>query len=87
MDRRKDQLGEGALSEEKSSDSGSAEGSGGDTQTTDQASSGTVVPKWEHKTGFRIVGELRAVLTAAKDAAEKERDILRRKLDKITYGG
>ena len=43
--------------------------------------------EWTHKKDFRIVGELKAVLTAAKEAAEKERDALRRKLDKITYGG
>jgi hypothetical protein len=86
MDRRKNQLGEGNPSEEKSSGSGSTESAGGNSEATDKASSGTVNPKWEHKADFRIVSELRAVLTAAKEAAEKERDILRRKLDKITYG-
>jgi hypothetical protein len=42
--------------------------------------------KWEYKTDFQIVQELKKVLAAAKEAAEKQRDELKRKLDKIQYG-
>lgn len=84
MDRRENQPGEGHPSEAAEGSSGPNQGPGGNPQAADQASGGGV--KWEYKADFQIVQELRKVLAAAKEAAEKQRDELKRKLDKIQYG-
>jgi len=42
--------------------------------------------EWTRKDQFHIVGELRKVVDLAKQASEKEVALLRRKLEKMTYG-
>jgi hypothetical protein len=42
--------------------------------------------QWEYKRDFKVVSEMRTIVTAARGAAEKELAQLRRKLDKLTYG-
>lgn len=42
---------------------------------------------WSHKTEFGIVGEMKKVVTLTKDATELELEGLRRKLERLTYGG
>jgi hypothetical protein len=44
-------------------------------------------PKWEYRTEFKIHGQMRTVVEKALEFAEKERESLLRKLDRLTYGG
>jgi hypothetical protein len=41
---------------------------------------------WERKDRFRILGEMRKVVRLTVSATEAELAVLRRKLDKLTYG-
>jgi hypothetical protein len=43
-------------------------------------------PKWEHKTEFGINKQMREVLRLTISASEAELKVLRRKLEKLTYG-
>jgi hypothetical protein len=43
-------------------------------------------PEWTHKKEFGIVGEMRKVVLASKEVSEKELALLRRKLERLTYG-
>lgn len=43
-------------------------------------------PEWKYKEEFNIVGNLRKAVTAAKEASEKDLVVLRRRLEKLTYG-
>lgn len=54
-----------------------------------EADSAPEEPKatWERREEFRIVGEMRKVVNLTIDATEHEIAALRRKLDKLTYGG
>jgi len=42
--------------------------------------------EWKYKEEFAIVSNLRTVVLATKEASEKELAVLRRRLDKLTYG-
>jgi hypothetical protein len=44
-------------------------------------------PVWEYREEFGISKQLREVAKTAREVAEKELEALRRKLDKLTYGG
>jgi hypothetical protein len=44
-------------------------------------------PSWEYKKEFGIVGKLRETVLLTQQATEKEIEGLRRKLEKLTYGG
>lgn len=44
-------------------------------------------PQWEHREEFGISKQMREIVKVSKEVAEKELDALRRKLDKLTYGG
>lgn len=44
-------------------------------------------PKWEHKEEFAITGLTRELVKQAKEATETELDALRRRLERLTYGG
>jgi hypothetical protein len=41
---------------------------------------------WERKDRFRILGEMRKVVNLTISATEAELTVLRRKLNKLTYG-
>ena len=42
--------------------------------------------QWEYRTEFRIVKEMKVIIHKSIEASESELELLRRKLDKITYG-
>lgn len=42
--------------------------------------------KWEYRTEFKITGRMREVIELTIKAVEAEKDVLRRKLEKLTYG-
>lgn len=50
------------------------------------AEEGPKPPQWEYKTEFGINSQLREIVTKSKEFAEAELEVMRRKLDRITYG-
>lgn len=44
-------------------------------------------PKWEHKTEFNVNGLTRELITKTIEATNAEIEALRRKLEKLSYGG
>lgn len=55
----------------------------------DAEADGPVKPKlsWEHKTEFGINTKMKEILKLTLAAAQAERDRLKKKLDKLQYGG
>lgn len=53
----------------------------GDSEPTEQKAS------WEYREEFGISKQMREIVKVSKEVSEKELDALRRKLDKLTYGG
>lgn len=43
--------------------------------------------EWQYREEFGISKQLREVVKVSREVAEKELETLRRKLDKLTYGG
>jgi hypothetical protein len=56
---------------------------------TEADGSDDVKPKlsWEHKTEFGINTKMKEILKLTLSAAQAERDRLKKKLDKLQYGG
>lgn len=46
-----------------------------------------ISPKWEHRTEFKITKEMRGAIKQTIDATNLEVAALRRKLQKLQYGG
>lgn len=44
-------------------------------------------PQWQYREEFGISKQMREIVKTSKEVAEKEIESLRRKLDKLTYGG
>ena len=44
-------------------------------------------PKWEYKTEFGIITEMKKLVNLTIEATEKELELLRKKLERMTYGG
>ncbi len=44
-------------------------------------------PQWQYREEFGISKQMREIVRTSKEVAEKEIESLRRKLDKLTYGG
>jgi len=53
----------------------------GDSEPTEPKAS------WEYREEFGISKQMREIVKVSKEVSEKELDALRRKLDKLTYGG
>jgi hypothetical protein len=45
------------------------------------------MPEWKHKKDFGINVKMREILKLTIEASTAERDRLKRKLDKLQYGG
>lgn len=54
---------------------------------TEEEKSSESPPQWEYKEEFGIVGEMKKVINLTIQATEMELEALRRKLERLTYGG
>jgi len=43
-------------------------------------------PQWEYRTSMKVTDRLKSIVTATIDATKAERDRLRKKMEKLTYG-
>ena len=93
MDRRKDESGDGHPDETVAGGVGPSEGTDGSGGPIDQAAGGagdgvgTSEVEWEYRDHFKIHGQMKQVIELTIEATEKQLSSLRRKLDKLTYGG
>jgi hypothetical protein len=88
MDRRKDQQADGNHSQENLGGGEPNQGGGGHSEAANEAAD-SVKPKatWEYKTEFAINTRMKEILKMTLVAAQAERDRLKKKLDKLQYGG
>jgi hypothetical protein len=87
MDRREDQSGDRDLGQ---TDPGNGEpdpGTGGHSEAANEAPDGVKRPSWEYKNDFGINVKMKEMLKATLVASESELDRLRKKLNKLQYGG
>jgi hypothetical protein len=43
-------------------------------------------PQWEYRTSMKVTERLKTIVSATIDATKAERDRLRKKMEKLTYG-
>lgn len=43
-------------------------------------------PEWQYKTDFAVTGKMKEIVNKTIEASEKELVLLRRKLERLTYG-
>jgi hypothetical protein len=58
-----------------------------ETPKPEEAAKKPEPPKWEYKTDFAITDKMRDVIKQTIKVSEMESEMLRKKLDRLTYGG
>jgi hypothetical protein len=43
-------------------------------------------PQWEYRTGFKVVGRMKEIIHLSIEVSNAEIRMLRKKIDKLTYG-
>ena len=87
MDRHENQSGDGDLSQERQSSGEPVEGSGGGSDTADQAADGEPVkPEWKFRKNLPIQERMAEVIRLTIEASRKQIEAERKKLRKMQYG-